>query len=283
MAKNLYLYDEFIFNFYKRTSAQALMLNAALFFSFLPILSFAQITGVVQNGIAAQGMNGVSVILSTAGGGTIINTTTSASNLPLLTAGGFSSISATGSCRANVTKTASWLDGVSTADIVRITKHIRAVEPFTNGYQWIAADANRDNVVDGFDNLLLRDLILTNISNLPQWTKPWQFIPGCVRNAPNNNFFFFGTPPALNAAGVPDMSNVFGPQLGGGTVSYPTWLGTTYDIPLSTNSSNDQNGFFGLKIGDVNGNASSFAAQAGTRQDVAFNSENTYLEEGIFV
>ena len=275
MAKKSYLYDEFNF-----TSAQALMPNAFLFFSFLPIFSFAQISGVVENGIAAQGMNGVSVILTTVGGSPIINITTSASNLPLLTAGGFSSISASGSCRANVTKIAAWTDGISTLDLVLISKHILGTQPFTNGFQWIAADANRNNTVTTADNTELRKLVLGIYTDLPKWNKPWQFIPGCVKNAPNNNFFSLGTPPALNTDGAADMSNVLGPKPGGGYEIYPKWLETTYDIPLSTNSANNQNGFFGVKIGDVNGNASFFAAQAGTRQDIAFNTEDNYLEEG---
>ena len=250
------------------------MLNAFLFFSFLPIFSFAQISGVVENGIPAQGMNGVSVILTTVGGSPIINTTTSASNLPLLTAGGFSSISANAPYRANVTKTAAWTDGVSTLDLVLINKHILGTQPFTNGFQWLAANANGNNTVTASDIVELRKLILGITTDLmPQWTKPWLFVPGCVKNAPNNNFFSLGTPPS------PDMSYVYGPQPGGGTVSYPAWLGATYDIPFSS-SANNQNGFYGVKLGDVSGNASYFAAQAGTRQDIAFNTEDTYLEDG---
>ncbi len=277
-AKKSYLYDEFIFTSaqaHKRTSALMLII-----FSFLPIISKAQISGTVTNGIQSLGMNGVSVVLSTAGGSLITNTTTSVTNTPLLTAGGFSSIGASGSCRANITKTASWTDGVSTLDIVLINRHILAVQPLSSGFKWIAGDINQNGYVSTADILILRDLILANISSLPKWSKPWQFVPGSVVNAPNNNFFPLGTPPAINSAGFPSMENVFGPKLGGGTEIYPTWLSPIYDIVLSTNSANNQNGFYGVKIGDVNGSASFFTGNATTRESVAFNTENASLEAG---
>ena len=264
------------------------MFNVALLtvLSFLPILSKAQINGTVTNGVQSLGMNGVSIILSTAGGTVLTNTTTSAGNLPLLTAGGFSSINASGSCRANVTKTASWTDGISTLDLVLISKHILATTPFSSGFNWIAGDSNRNGTVSTADINFLRQLILAIIPDLTQpgqgqgWSKSWQFVPGSVVNAPNNNFFPLGTPPAINSAGFPSMANVFGPKLGGGTKPYPEWLQSDYDIVLSTNSANNQNGFYGVKIGDVNGSASFFAGNATNRESVAFNAENTLLEAG---
>ena len=64
------------------------------------------------------------------------------------------------------------LNGVSTFDLVLMTKHILGVQPFDNPYQWIAADVNRSKTVTAFDLVLLRKMILaidTEFSNNTSW------------------------------------------------------------------------------------------------------------------
>ena len=52
------------------------------------------------------------------------------------------------------------LNGVSTFDLVLITKHILGVQPFDSPYQYIAGDANKSNSVTAFDIVVLRKLKL---------------------------------------------------------------------------------------------------------------------------
>ena len=52
------------------------------------------------------------------------------------------------------------LNGVSTFDLVLMTKHILGVQPFDNPYQWIAADVNNSKTITAFDLVILRKMIL---------------------------------------------------------------------------------------------------------------------------
>lgn len=67
-------------------------------------------------------------------------------------------------------------NGVSTIDLLMIQKHILGMEPFKNGYQYIAADINNDKAVTALDMLELRKLILYLYEDLPG-NKSWKFVP----------------------------------------------------------------------------------------------------------
>lgn len=67
------------------------------------------------------------------------------------------------------------LNGVSTYDLVLISKHILGLEPFPTLYQALAADANRSNSITTFDIVELRKLILGIYDTLPG-SKPWRFV-----------------------------------------------------------------------------------------------------------
>ncbi len=62
------------------------------------------------------------------------------------------------------------LNGVSTYDLVLISKHINGTEPFTEPWQWVAADANHDNKVTTQDIVEIRKLILMIYMELPMNT-----------------------------------------------------------------------------------------------------------------
>ena len=68
------------------------------------------------------------------------------------------------------------LNGVSTFDLVLISKHILNIQPFHSPYQWIAADANGSNTVTAFDMVQLRRLILAMDKDFKNNTS-WRFIP----------------------------------------------------------------------------------------------------------
>ena len=66
------------------------------------------------------------------------------------------------------------LNGVTTYDLVLISKHILGIEPLASPYNIIAADANKSGSVTTFDNVEFRKLILGIYQDLPQNTS-WRF------------------------------------------------------------------------------------------------------------
>lgn len=92
------------------------------------------------------------------------------------------------------------LNGVTTLDLVLITKHILGLEPLDSPYKIIAADANQDGLVTIFDVVVLRKLILGITTELPNG-KSWRFIDkNHVFPDPTNPFLWsfpeFATLPA---------------------------------------------------------------------------------------
>ncbi|MEI6410867.1 MAG: HYR domain-containing protein [Bacteroidota bacterium] len=67
------------------------------------------------------------------------------------------------------------LNGVSTYDLVLISKHILGIEPLNSPYKMIAADANKSGSITTFDIVELRKLILGIYSELPTNTS-WRFV-----------------------------------------------------------------------------------------------------------
>jgi hypothetical protein len=79
-----------------------------------------------------------------------------------------------GTYRATVRagKTAGHLDGVSTLDLVLISRHILNLQPLPSYYQLLAADANSSGTVSTLDVVELRKLILgiyDTLPNAPAW------------------------------------------------------------------------------------------------------------------
>jgi subtilisin-like proprotein convertase family protein len=65
-------------------------------------------------------------------------------------------------------------EGVTTLDLVLIQRHILGIQTFTDNYKMIAADANNDGIVTASDLVELRKLILGLTSKLPN-NKSWRF------------------------------------------------------------------------------------------------------------
>ena len=65
--------------------------------------------------------------------------------------------------------------GVTTYDLVLISKHILGTQPFDSPYQYLAADANNSETVSTLDIVALRKLILFINDTLPQ-NDPWRFV-----------------------------------------------------------------------------------------------------------
>jgi hypothetical protein len=67
------------------------------------------------------------------------------------------------------------LNGVTTYDLVLISKHILGIAPLGSPYKMIAADANKSNSITTFDIVELRKLILGIYQELPNNTS-WRFV-----------------------------------------------------------------------------------------------------------
>ena len=69
------------------------------------------------------------------------------------------------------------MNGVSTLDIVLITKHIIGVQPLGSPYKIIAADVDRSGTISTLDLVRLRRLILNVDNTLPNGNTSWRFVP----------------------------------------------------------------------------------------------------------
>jgi hypothetical protein len=115
------------------------------------------------------------------------------------------------------------LNGVTTYDLVLISRHLLGLQPFTHPYQFLAADANMDGFVTSYDIALLRQLILGIIPELPHG-QSWRFAPDQYL--------------------VPDLD------------PFPSLLPPDRLIVTLLGQSNMPDGaFLGIKIGDVNSSA----------------------------
>lgn len=130
---------------------------------------------------------------------------------------------------------AQWLNGLTTYDLVLISKHILGTEPLQSPYKIIAADANRSGSVTTFDIVQYRKMILGILDSLPTNTS-WRFVDSAyVFSNPQNPFLD----------------------------TFPEKI--VYN-PL-TSSQFGQN-FVGIKSGDLNGSTN--PAEARTPQDTLF-------------
>jgi hypothetical protein len=143
------------------------------------------------------------------------------------------------------------LNGVSTFDLVLISKHILGVTPLGSPYKVIAADANKSNSVTTFDLVEIRKLILFINSDFPNNTS-WRFVA--------KSFSF------------PNASNPF-------ATAFPEVININ-DIAADMLSNN----FVAVKIGDVNGSAAvnllGAAQERTTVGDLVFNADDVNVEAG---
>jgi hypothetical protein len=114
------------------------------------------------------------------------------------------------------------LNGVTTYDLVLISKHILGIEPLGSPYKMIAADANKSGSITTFDIVELRKLILGIYNTLPANTS-WRFV--------DKSFVF------------PNQNNPF-------TTTFPESIA----IPAISDNMYNQD-FVAVKVGDVNGSA----------------------------
>lgn len=131
------------------------------------------------------------------------------------------------------------LNGVTTYDLVLISKHILGIEPFISPYKMIAADANRSGSITTFDIVELRKLILGIYSELPA-NDSWRFV--------DKSFTF------------PNAANPF-------QTAFPESK-TVADIQAHAMDDN----FVAIKVGDVNSTAIANSLMVGEERTT-----NTFL------
>ncbi|MFN8302177.1 MAG: hypothetical protein U0U46_06765 [Saprospiraceae bacterium] len=73
-------------------------------------------------------------------------------------------------------------EGVSTFDLVLMSKHILGVDPFTSIYQWLASDVNKSNSVTTFDIVETRKLLLGIYDTFPA-SPSWRLIRPVINPA----------------------------------------------------------------------------------------------------
>ncbi len=143
-----------------------------------------------------------------------------------------------------------WLNGVSTIDLVLITRHILGTQLLNSPYRLIAADANGSGSITTLDVVLLRKLILGIASELPG-VPSWRFVDA--------NYAF---PNPMNP-----WQEVF-PQV----INLAN---------LSANMSNED--FVAVKTGDINGSAQYNFQQAEQRSSgtpFVLQASDRHLESG---
>ena len=66
-------------------------------------------------------------------------------------------------------------NGVSTADLIKVQKHILGIKPITSAYKLVAADANADGKINPIDLIQMRKVLLGNLDRFPN-NNSWRFI-----------------------------------------------------------------------------------------------------------
>lgn len=124
-------------------------------------------TAIITGGISTEtgtGVNGVVISFS----GAVDTTILSDENGNFQTA----SLLADENYTVSLAKNTNAVNGVTTLDIVLISKHILGIDTFTTNYQRIAADVNRSGGITTFDLVQMRQLILginDEFPNAPSW------------------------------------------------------------------------------------------------------------------
>ena len=90
-----------------------------------------------------------------------------------------------------------YLNGVSTFDLVLISKHILGVTPLDSPYKMIAADVNNSQSISTFDLVLMRKLILTIETDFPNNTS-WRFVDASYNFPDPTNPWLEAFPEVIN-------------------------------------------------------------------------------------
>jgi len=170
------------------------------------------VSGMIENE-NGQGIENVTVDVSGSNAMSFITGPNGSFNFPSLSMGGNYSLTPE--------KNINLLNGVSTFDLVLISRHILGINYLNSPYKRIAADVNNSGSVSTFDIVNLRKVILQMEDHFPN-NKSWRFIDAD---------FVFPNPANPFATSFPESTNFNGITI------------------------NELSDFVAVKIGDVNGTA----------------------------
>jgi subtilisin-like proprotein convertase family protein len=142
------------------------------------------------------------------------------------------------------------LNGVTTFDLLLMSKHILGISPLATPYKMIAADVNKSGSITTFDIVELRKLVLGIYNELPNNTS-WRFV--------DKSFVFA------------DQSNPFATQ-------FPEFKTVA---SIQTDAMNDD--FVAVKIGDVSGDATAnnlMTSDDRTTGTLMFDVEDRFVKTG---
>ncbi len=135
-------------------------------------------------------------------------------------------------------------NGISTADLIKVQKHILGIKPLTSPYKLIAADANRDQKINPIDLIQMRKLLLGKIQEFPQNTS-WRFVDAGYR---------FARPEKALETDFPEYIEVY-----------------------ATSGREAPKNFIGIKIGDLDDNVFTSRAAGRSAYKVIFSlADKTY-------
>ncbi len=172
----------------------------------------ASISGIISNENQAR-LEGVSVRLSGTSTGSVNTAIDGRYSIPSLT------LNRNYTVKPSLNR--GFLNGITTFDLVLISKHILNVQPFDSPYKIIAADVNNSKTLSTIDLIQLRKLIL-GVDLSFQSNESWRFV--------SSSFVF------------PDPNNPW-------KTAFPE------EVSFNPIDGHKRADFIGIKIGDVNGSA----------------------------
>ncbi len=191
-------------------------------------------------------VNNVTVNLSGQSTGSVLTNTNGVYNFPSIPAGNDVTVTPA--------KDTDPLNGVTTFDLVLISKHILGIQLLNSPYKIIAADANKSNSVTTFDLVEIRKLILQITPNFTNNTS-WRFV---------KKSHVFPNPANPFAQQFPEVVNI-------------------NDIAASTLNAD----FVAVKIGDVNGSAATNLTAGNDDRNMngsfVLNTDDRFVQNGEVV
>jgi hypothetical protein len=140
----------------------------------------------------------------------------------------------------------SYLEGVSTLDIVMIQRYLLGLHHFESAYRYIAADVNNDERISSLDIAQLRNLVLAKSKELPQ-SKSWRFV---------------------------DAGQEFADP------EHPWPVREEVALKLEREEDLRDQGLIGIKVGDVNGTATGEGTEIRSGHRVVKVIEDRWVEKG---
>jgi hypothetical protein len=155
------------------------------------------------------------------------------------------------------------LNGVSTFDLVLISKHILGVQPLNSPYKMVAADVNNSKTITTQDLIALRRLILSVDTDFANNTS-WRFIPANYSFPVPTNPWFEQFPEVANLNDLPagtTVADFVGVKIGD--------VNASAQANLTSIEERDMQGLFAFQVADVEMTAGNEYTVAFTAADLA--------------